>query len=527
MLGGENNHRPHVFLHEPGDPACNVTLGTAQAARGASGGTASGTATAGAGCSWTALSLASWLGVTAGTSGTGSGSVSYGAAPNPSTSARSGIIAVGGQWLTVTQEPNLVACMYSLERSAVAIAGAGGSGSVKVFADSPCPWTAVSNDPAWLTISGGSTGSGAGTVSYAVAAQPSPGVRTGTLTVAGKTFTVTQVTAVSRIKLVSVGFDGLATDDNSSRFAPAISADGRWIAFDSKATNLVAGDTNGLSDIFVYDAQTATIARVSVGPGGAQADDNSGHPAISADGRFVAFTSFATNLVPGGTSGVSNVFVYDRQTVSTSRVSAGPGGAAANDASEFPAISADGRWVAFHSGADNLVAGDTNGLYDVFLYDRQTATTTRVSAAPGGANGNHASFFPAISADGARVAFVSFASNLVANDTNGAMDAFVYDRPTGTTTRVGAAAQANVPYYPPAISGDGRWVAYQFDDVFVYDMLTGTTRTASLRSDGTAASLSKQFPTISGDGRLVALDSDADLTGFDFSFLPTCSCTTS
>ena len=177
---------------------------------------------------------------------------------------------------------------HSLERSAVAIAGAGGSGSVKVFADSPCPWTAVSNDPAWLTISGGSTGSGAGTVSYAVAAQPSPGVRTGTLTVAGKTFTVTQVTAVSRIKLVSVGFDGLATDDNSSRFTPAISADGRWIAFDSKATNLVAGDTNGLSDIFVYDAQTATIARVSVGPGGAQADDNSGHPAISADGRFVA-----------------------------------------------------------------------------------------------------------------------------------------------------------------------------------------------------------------------------------------------
>ena len=175
--------------------------------------------------------------------------------------------------------------------------------------------------------------------------------------------------------------------------------------------------------------------------------------------------------------------------------------------------------MAFNSGADNLVAGDTNGLYDVFLYDRQTATTTRVSAAPGGANGNHASFFPAISADGARVAFVSFASNLVANDTNGAMDAFVYDRPTGTTTRVGAAAQANVPYYPPAISGDGRWVAYQFDDVFVYDMLTGTTRTASLRSDGTAASLSKQFPTISGDGRLVAFDTDADLTGFDFLFL--------
>ena len=333
--------------------------------------------------------------------------MSYGAAPNPSTSARTGIIAVGGQWFTVTQEPNLAACMYSLERTRGShrrrrwIRQREGVRGLAVSVDRGVERSGVADDQRRIDRERRRYGElcrgGA-----AVARRPhrnADGCRQdlyGDADDGG----ITDQTGQR-------GFDGLATDHNSSRFAPAISADGRWIAFDSKASNLVAGDTNGLSDIFVYDAQTATIARVSVGPGGAQANDNSGHPAISADGRFVAFTSFATNLVPGRHERRLRRIRLRSADGVDSRVSAGPGGAAANDAAaRFPPSLPTDDGSAFHSGADNLVAEDTNGLYDVFLYDRQTATTTRVSAAPDGANGNHASFLPAISADGARVALL-------------------------------------------------------------------------------------------------------------------------
>ena len=128
---------------------------------------------------------------------------------------------------------------------------------------------------------------------------------------------------------------------------PAISADGRFVAFSSDATNLVPGDTNGTADVFVRDRQTGTTRRVSVGSGGAQGNGLSVDPAISADGRFVAFASDATNLVPGDTNGADDVFVRDRQTGTTRRVSVGSGGAQGDRVSFDPAISADGRFVAF------------------------------------------------------------------------------------------------------------------------------------------------------------------------------------
>src|SRR5438093_763515 len=182
---------------------------------------------------------------------------------------------------------------------------------------------------------------------------------------------------------VSVASDG--TEGNDVSLGSALSADGRFVAFDSAATDLVAGDTNGVSDVFVHDRQTGTTERVSVASDGAQGNNASSYPALSADGRFVAFDSDATNLVAGDTNGTTDVFVHDRQTGTTERVSVASGGGTQGNGKSggffaFPALSADGRFVAFQSDATNLVAGDTNGTTDVFVHDRPTATTERVTA---------------------------------------------------------------------------------------------------------------------------------------------------
>src|SRR5947207_7980736 len=240
-----------------------------------------------------------------------------------------------------------------------------------------------------------------------------------------------------RVSVVSGGTEG-----NNASLGSALSADGRFVAFDSSATDLVAADTNGVSDVFVHDRQTGTTERVSVASDGAQGNGSSGlvtfafPPALSADGRFVAFVSFATNLVASDTNGATDVFVHDRQTGTTERVSVASDGTEGNAASAGATLSADGRFVAFHSAATDLVAGDTNGTTDVFVHDRQTGITERVSVASDGTEGNKASSYPALSADGRFVAFDSDATNLVAGDTNGTTDVFVHDRQTGTTERV-------------------------------------------------------------------------------------------
>jgi Tol biopolymer transport system component len=158
---------------------------------------------------------------------------------------------------------------------------------------------------------------------------------------------------------------------NSYSWFPAISADGRWVAFWSWANNLVTGDTNGTFDVFLYDRQTGNTTRVSVGSGGTEGNGESGPPSINADGRYVAFRSSASTLVAGDTNGVSDIFVHDRHVGTTTRVSLGPGEAQGNGHSSGAAISADGRWVAFSSAASNLVPADVNALQDVFVHDRQ------------------------------------------------------------------------------------------------------------------------------------------------------------
>jgi Tol biopolymer transport system component len=146
---------------------------------------------------------------------------------------------------------------------------------------------------------------------------------------------------------VSVASDGSEADDRS--FDSAVSADGGYMAFESDATNLVADDTNPYRDIFVHDRQTGTNERVSVATDGTQANGDSIDPAISADGRFVAFESSASNLVPGDTNLWPDVFVHDRQTNTTTRVSVTSSGSQGSRWSDSPAISGDGRFVAFRS----------------------------------------------------------------------------------------------------------------------------------------------------------------------------------
>ena len=212
--------------------------------------------------------------------------------------------------------------------------------------------------------------------------------------------------------------------------APSISADGRFIAYDSAATYLLGAgvDANGQRDVFIYDKQAATTGLISKSTGGVAANGASSLPSISADGRWVAFASLATNLVPNDTNNASDIFLHDRQTSTTTRVSVGPSGVQGLNGSFFPSISGDGRYVAFDSLAGNLVPDDSNGRSDAFVYDRTTATTSRVSLTRNLEQANDGSFFAAPNFDGRYVAFASEAGNLVSGDSNDDVDVFVHDR---------------------------------------------------------------------------------------------------
>ncbi len=337
-------------------------------------------------------------------------------------------------------------------------------------------------------------------------------------------FITTGVLALGVQERVSI--DSSGTQANANSFEPAISARGRYVAFHSYATNLVAGDTNGVRDVFVYDRSTGATTRVSVDLNGIQGNDHSRSPSISADGRYVAFYSDATNLVTGDTNSRSDVFVHDLSTGATTRVSIASDGTQANSGSSLPEISADGRYVAFDSTAWNLVAGDNNGVSDVFVHDRSNGTTSRVSVDSNGSQANGYSSAPSISADGRYVSFVSLATNLVMGDTNDEYDVFVHDRSTGATTRVSvdsSGAQAdNDSTSSPSISVDGRFVAFQSyaanlvpgdtnanADIFVHDRSTGATIRVSVDSSGAQADSASYVPSISADGRYVAFQSFA------------------
>ncbi|MEG4069888.1 calcium-binding protein [Microcoleus sp. Pol11C2] len=325
--------------------------------------------------------------------------------------------------------------------------------------------------------------------------------------------------------ITPVSVDSAGNLGNRGSYNPSISADGRFVAFSSLASNIVLGDTNNSFDIFVRDTLTNTTTRVSVDSAGNQADRNSGSPSISADGRFVAFNSDASNIVPGDTNNTYDIFVRDRLTNTTTRVSVDSAGNQGNSNSTTPSISADGRFVAFSSVASNIVPGDTNSSYNIFVRDTLTNTTTRVSFDSANNQGNSGSGSPSISADGRFVAFSSFASNIVLGDTNSESHIFVRDRLTNTTTRLSvdsAGNQADRFYYNPSISADGRFVAFSSVasnivprdtnnsfDIFVRDTVTNTTTGVSVDSAGNPGNLQSGSPSISADGRFVAFSSNA------------------
>jgi Tol biopolymer transport system component len=325
---------------------------------------------------------------------------------------------------------------------------------------------------------------------------------------------------------------GAGTEGNLDSYDPSISANGRFVAFSSDASNLVSGDTNDSTDVFVRDRVMHTTMLVSVSSGGVLGNSVSSLPSISGGGRLVAFASFSSNLVGADTNAASDIFVRNLRTHTTRRASVSSAGVEADFDSADPAISADGRYVAFDADATNLVAADTNDTTDVFVRDLRAHATHRVSVGTQGAQANSDSHGPSISADGRLVAFHSYASNLVAADANGAADVFVHTLTTGTTSRVsvsGGGGEANSDSFLPSVSADGRFIAFYSDatnlvagdtnrifDVFVRDRANHATTRVSLSSGAVQGNGSSYDPAISADGRVVAFYSDAtNLVGGD------------
>jgi hypothetical protein len=354
------------------------------------------------------------------------------------------------------------------------------------------------------------------------------------------------------LERVSVRTDGRQGNGTSTR--PALDASGNRVAFDSSATNLVPGDTNQQLDVFVHDRTQNRTQRVSVSSSEAQGNGSSNSPSIG--GGFVSFVSSSSNLVSGDTNNVEDIFVRNLATGTTERVSVSTTGEQGNSSTTAAGISAGGRYVAFSSFATNLVPGDTNGAFDVFIHDRQTGVTELVSVSSDEAQGNAMSVSPTVSKNGRFVAFYSDATNLVPGDTNGRSDVFVRDRVQGTTERVSVSSDeeqsdGNTPEpgvrgftaSPPDITPDGRYVAFfssatnlvsgdtntcplffedpgTCPDAFVRDRVAGTTSRVSVFPDGSQADERNSDPAISDNGLVVAFWSAAALVVDDTNVCP-------
>ncbi|MEU7903745.1 hypothetical protein [Actinoplanes sp. NPDC049118] len=328
---------------------------------------------------------------------------------------------------------------------------------------------------------------------------------------------------------VTLAYDGAEANDSSD--FPAVSGDGRFVAFGSNAINIVQRDLNNAHDIFVRDLSTGVNTRVSVATDGTAANAASYGAALSHDGRFVAFYSSASNLVQGDTNKVADVFVHDRQAGTTSRVSVATDGTEGNGPSQNPGLSADGRWVTFSTTATNLAPGAVGPKSKVLLHDRETGTTAEVSVRPDGTSGTEDSSLPRISADGRYVSFVSSDRQIVPSPRFIAMNAYVRDLQSGTTVRVNATSLSSLGYAipkvgtPVTVSPDGRYATLLTDSVMVpedtnrvtdayrVELATGTVTRVSVGVDGVqgdkASGLLITGASMSADGRYIAFDSEA------------------
>ena len=328
------------------------------------------------------------------------------------------------------------------------------------------------------------------------------------------------------IKLISVSSSGI--QGNGSSTNPSISSDGRFIAFESIANNLVSDDTNNTVDIFVRDTKMGTTERVSISSIGEEANDASSNPSISGDGRFVAFISTADNLIETDTNTnrwYYEIFVHDRKDKTTKVVSVSSEGIQGNQSSGHPSISADGRFIAFESSSNNLISNDTNGHGDIFVHDLQTGITERVSLTNTGLQSGGTSIRPSISGNGQFIAFTSASSDLVPG-THGGEDIFVRDRINNTTELVSIASNGEPGdgfSYNPQISENGRFVVFDSyasnlgdidddfkKDIFIHDRQTGITELISISSEGVQGNnVSTDYSCVSNDGRFVTFYSFA------------------
>jgi Tol biopolymer transport system component len=342
-----------------------------------------------------------------------------------------------------------------------------------------------------------------------------------------------------------VSLDADAHEANAPSYTPSLSHEGRWVAFASDADNLVPGDTNRKRDVFVRDTWTGLVRRVSVSSEGVQGNEHSYNPSISADGRWVAFDSWSHNLVPDDHNRRGDVFLHDMRTGKTTRISSRSDhkGEEAHGNSGFAVISADGKHVAFESNAPDMRPNGGNQS-DVYMWHRETGEIEWISQGYMGA-GHGNSGAPAISENGRFVAFTSSAPDLVPVDTNERDDIFVRDRELGITRRVSlntVGGESNHESDAAAISADGRYIAFESmaysltapdpvpeflpkmlnplhrmgndensaSDVFVHDTVTGRTEMVSVSDEGVQGIRESYAPAISADGRYVVFVSYAD-----------------
>lgn len=332
--------------------------------------------------------------------------------------------------------------------------------------------------------------------------------------------------------VVVVSLNPSNVKENQTSSNPFITDDGRFVVFSSSSTNWGVTDSNGVSDIYRKDMATGDVVRASASATDAQANAASFSPAATGDGRYVFFTSSASNLVADDTNGFDDVFRKDLATGEVLRISLGAGGVQGNGDSTTPSIASDGRYVFFRSSATNLVAGDTNGVPDLFRVDMQTGTILRVNTSAAGAQADATTFGRAeVSPDGRYAAFYSMASNLVAGDANGKYDVFVKDLLTGAVavaTSSSAGVLGNANSFAPRISASGRYVTFYssatnlvpddsnaLDDVFRKDLWTGELLRVSTNSSGGQGNSNNRDPSFVGENSIVYTGGSNELVPSD------------
>jgi Tol biopolymer transport system component len=343
------------------------------------------------------------------------------------------------------------------------------------------------------------------------------------------------VTAMSLAACERVSVNSSEEPANADSFVGGISRDGRYVTFTSQATNLAPGDGRD-DDVFLRDRATGTTTLLTAAADGANFSSGG---QITPNGRYVAFVSLSPTFVPGDTNESTDLFVLDRRTGAITRDNVSSSEQQANADVEGGSISRDGRFVAFTSRATNLVPGDDNGFPDVFVRDRVAGTTTRIPASVTGeapTQPDNSFFFgltsAAISLDGGTVAFSSLryvnqGSGPIARDLT---DIYVHDLAGGTTTRVTGGATRGRSEYGGSLSGNGNRIAFAswaddlvpgddngHEDVFVRNLSTGRVTRLPAEATGQSGVFAIRYPSLSRSGRRVAFSTnDPELPGGNF-----------